>query len=153
MNRCVECGGPVGAGTAEDTIRVGKARVVVTYPVRRCGKCGEEYVDGEVSRRIDLLVAARVAELGEVSGEAFRFARKALGLRAIDLAELLDVSADTISRWERGAVAVDRAALALLAAAAADALDNRTTTLDRLRALAVGKRPAGALRLDYGKAS
>jgi transcriptional regulator with XRE-family HTH domain len=100
-----------------------------------------------------LLVASQLLDLGVATGAAFRFMRKALGLRAVDLAELLNVNAATVSRWENGKVAVDRAALATLAAAASERLDDRDSTLARLRRLREGKRPARALRVNLAKAS
>ena len=41
--------------------------------------------------------------------------RKAVGLPAVTLAELLDTSPETVSRWERGVSHIDRAAFAILA--------------------------------------
>jgi DNA-binding transcriptional regulator YiaG len=38
-----------------------------------------------------------------VEGDVLKFARKALGLKQVELAAILDVTAETISRWETGA--------------------------------------------------
>ncbi len=100
-----------------------------------------------------LLVASQLLGMGIANGEAFRFMRKALGLRAADLAGMLGVDAATVSRWETGKVPVDRAALATLAAAATERLDGRDATLERLRALREGKKPARQLRVEYAQAS
>jgi transcriptional regulator with XRE-family HTH domain len=62
--------------------------------------------------------------------------RKALGLRATDLAELLDVTPETVSRWETDRVPLDRGALATLGALLRDARAGSTATLDHLRTLA-----------------
>jgi transcriptional regulator with XRE-family HTH domain len=67
--------------------------------------------------------------------ETFKFMRKALGLRAVDIAELLDVAAETLSRWETGQRPVDRASWIAVSAMVLDKLEGRTTTLDRLKAL------------------
>src|SRR5262245_23321865 len=60
--------------------------------------------------RAELAMAARVAEIGAVDGESFSWMRGVLGLQAKVLAELLDVRPETVSRWENGAVPVDRTA-------------------------------------------
>lgn len=51
------------------------------------------------------LRAAKIVmmDVPQVSGEALRFARRAMGLRQADLALLLGVDVGTISRWENGA--------------------------------------------------
>ncbi|HTP29443.1 MAG TPA: hypothetical protein VMK12_27735, partial [Anaeromyxobacteraceae bacterium] len=51
------------------------------------------------------------------------------------LAELLDVTIETISRWEHGKQSLDRRAVALLASMVLDRIEGRTSTLDRLKAL------------------
>ena len=55
--------------------------------------------------------AARVAlqELKSVDGKVLKFARKALELRQVDLAELLDYRAEQISRWENSIEGIPRA--------------------------------------------
>jgi putative zinc finger/helix-turn-helix YgiT family protein len=153
MKRCVECKGSLKAVQTKEVITIGEHRISLSLPARRCESCRESYIDGEVAERADLIVASRLLDLGIATGAAFRFMRKALGLRAIDLAELLNVDAATVSRWENGKVAVDRAAIAALAAAASERLEGRDATLTRLRCLREGKRPARTLRIDLAKAS
>jgi transcriptional regulator with XRE-family HTH domain len=51
------------------------------------------------------------------------------------LAELLDTSPETVSRWERGVSRIDRAAFAILAGILMEKADDRSDTLERLRAL------------------
>jgi transcriptional regulator with XRE-family HTH domain len=58
-----------------------------------------------------------------------------LGLRAADLAELLDVAAETVSRWENAQRTVDRPAWVALSAMVLDRIEGGTRTLDRLRTL------------------
>lgn len=89
----------------------------------------------------ELAVAEKLAGLGIRTGEAFKFMRKALGLRAVDLAELLDVAAETVSRWETGEP--EARAFALLGSIVAERLRGQEETVDRLRALrSPRKRPA-----------
>jgi YgiT-type zinc finger domain-containing protein len=153
MKRCVECKGRLRPARTEEVITLGEHRIALTVPARRCASCGETYIAGSVAERADLVVASRLLNLGIASGAAFRFLRKALGVRALDLAALLGVDAATISRWETGKVPVDRCALTTLAAAASERLDGRDTTLGRLRVLGEGKRPRRGLRVDFAKAS
>ena len=102
---------------------------------RKCGKCGEVLIHGPALERFELLAAAKLAEAGEANGEAFKFMRKAAGLRGAGLAALLDVAGETVSRWETGALPVERRALALLGTIVTEAAAGRTAALDRLRAL------------------
>ena len=80
-------------------------------------------------------VDVAIAQEGPARGDTFRRLRKALGMPAAELAELLAVRAETVSRWETGATPVDRAAWSTLAAMVLEQRDGRSTTIDRLRAL------------------
>ena len=73
----------------------------VEVPVRVADD-GEEVVDGEVAVAADLAIAAAIAADGPVAGETFSWMRRAAGLQAKFLAELLDVRPESVSRWERG---------------------------------------------------
>jgi DNA-binding transcriptional regulator YiaG len=48
------------------------------------------------------VAVARATVPAKLSGKEIRFLRKALGLRATALAEFLDVTPETFSRWENG---------------------------------------------------
>lgn len=115
---------------------VASARV----PGRRCGTCGRVVVEPGVLARAHLAVGCALADHGIQTGEAFRHLRKALGLRATAVATLLGVTPETISHWETGRATPARGALAALAAMAHEAIEGRTSTRDRLAALA-GERP------------
>jgi DNA-binding transcriptional regulator YiaG len=60
--------------------------------------------------------------------------RKELGLKATELADILNVSPETVSRWENGAAAVDRIAWILVAEVVRQPDATRAATLERLRA-------------------
>jgi putative zinc finger/helix-turn-helix YgiT family protein len=137
MKRCVQCGGDkLVAATTETPERVGDVTFTVVVPATRCEKCGESYVSYDAGVRAELMVAATLPELGIDSGAALRYMRKALGLKAVELARLLGVVPETVSRWETGANApIPRPVLATLAAMASDKIEGRTRTLDHLRAL------------------
>jgi len=82
-----------------------------------------------------------------LSGEAFRFMRKAAGLRAKELAELLDVTPETISRWEKEHRQPDRKAMMVLGDLVLDRLKGEETALDRLRALGSERQAVGPIDL------
>ena len=51
--------------------------------------------------RLELQAAIAILSHAEsINGEELRFARKAMSLRQPDLAALLDVATETVSRWE-----------------------------------------------------
>lgn len=107
------------------------------------------YFDLRVLGTFDRLVAGKLAELGARSGGAFHFMRKAIGMRAADLAELLGVPPETLSQWENGQRGMDRGAIVALGSLVLDRIDGRSTTLDRLQALRDPHRSAGqAFELD-----
>ncbi len=121
-------------------------------PATRCSSCGESFMAAADLQRAELQVGAELADRGIREGAAFRFMRKALGLRAVDLAGLLDVTAETVSHWENDHTAADSGAWAALAAMISDRLAGKTTTIDRLRATKEPRRTSGPvqLRLAHG---
>jgi DNA-binding transcriptional regulator YiaG len=76
---------------------------------------GELVIDGTTAANADLAIASAIASSGPVLGETFSWMRHAVGLQAKVLADLLDVRAESVSRWERGERPMDRAAWLLLA--------------------------------------
>jgi DNA-binding transcriptional regulator YiaG len=118
----------------------------IVSPSVECGKCGLVLAaagadDGE------LALAQLLAEVGVGSGEAFRLMRGAVELKARELALLLDVRPETISRWERGVAQVDRAAWIALAAIVDDRLRDQMTTVNRLLAMANPAIPQAPVKL------
>lgn len=63
---------------------------------------------------VERSIAVELARRGRCLPEAFRYMRNSIEHRASSLGELLGVAADTISRWERGTVPLDRRAFAVL---------------------------------------
>lgn len=108
-------------------------------PARRCRSCEALQVDGRTRERFQLAVSCQLADAGVQTGEAVRVMRNALGLRAADLARLLDVTPETISHWETGKARPNRAAFAAIGALVQDAFDGRRTTRDRLATLSAGR--------------
>lgn len=145
MESCPSCKvvGKMSLDTAELKRELGGITFKAKVPVERCGACKEWLVSFPEGRRFELAVALAVVEHGLSSADAFKFMRKVTELRASDLAELLAVRPETVSRWETGKVSVERRALALLQALVTDRAQGSTVTLDRLKALStdVRRRP------------
>jgi DNA-binding XRE family transcriptional regulator len=136
MKRCVQCGHEtLRPDEAEDAVTVAGRTFSRMVPVLRCEKCGETYFRGPELQAVELEAAGVIAREGPSDGATFKFMRKALGLRAVELAELLNVAPETLSRWEHAQRPVDRASWIALSAMVLDKLEGRTATLDRLRAL------------------
>jgi putative zinc finger/helix-turn-helix YgiT family protein len=121
--------------TAEDRIEVAGLTFTASIPAIKCATCGEETYAGPDLGAFEVAVAGELARHGVISAEAFAFMRRAIGMQARDLAELLDVAPETISRWEHGKRQLERGPFALLAEMVLDRLEGRTVTFDRLRAL------------------
>jgi DNA-binding transcriptional regulator YiaG len=112
---------------------------------RPCASCGFDNVDEDTRGRFALLVASQLAR---PNGAAVKFIREALGFRATELVALLDVSLETLSRWENDRVKIPRAAHALLVALVRDALEGTRRTLDVLRRLRSSERPPRRVSLS-----
>lgn len=135
--RCVRCPGAIDLVERRASVarEIAGHRFVAELPAHGCARCGRDYVDEAAVARFELQVALRLSRAGVASGEAFRFMRKSLGLRGTDLADLLDVAPETVSRWETDKRAVHRGAYALVASLVRDRIEGRESTLDALQAL------------------
>ena len=121
-----------------------------------CQSCGEALVTADELGRFEVAVAVELARGGAQSGEAIKFMRKAVGLRARALAELLDIAPETLSRWETGADdrTAPRAYVVMLEAAVLEHAAGSSATLDRLRALREEPTALGSVvRIDLGAAA
>lgn len=135
LKLCAVCRGPLEPALVEDTIKVDGHTFAAQLPAQRCTKCSETYLTADAVGQFELAVALRLADAGAGSGDGFRFMRKALGLKSVELAGLLDVAAETMSRWESGKLTVPRSSAALLTAMVHDTVDGKTTTRDQLSRL------------------
>jgi DNA-binding XRE family transcriptional regulator len=117
----------------EAQIRVGKLVFSATLPLVQIGdKAGFALDD---LARLERDAARWIIEHGAVSSEAIRFLRKRAKLTAAQLAELLDTTPETISRWENGNADFVRGTWNTVAALALDAMNGRDETARRLRAI------------------
>jgi DNA-binding transcriptional regulator YiaG len=75
----------------------------------RCACGGTVFEASEIERQQGELAAALVAR-GIRTGPEFELVRKLAGLHATEVADILGVRPETISRWEHGEVELPRAA-------------------------------------------
>lgn len=130
--RCVTCGdNSMCEGEVSLTREIGEHVFSATVTGLVCTTCGESIADIQAGERFDLAVAEILSETSP-TGDAFRFLRKVAGLRARDLARMLGVTGDTISRWENGKHPVDRAAFFVLGKIAREKRAGSTAMLDLL---------------------
>src|SRR5882724_2653632 len=77
-------------------------RFTADVPSRKCTSCAELLISGPGLRAFERAITLELVRGGEVGPEGFRWLRKAAGLKAVRLAELLDVTPMQVSRWENG---------------------------------------------------
>jgi len=152
MKRCPSCEkkGTLfrGTTTVEQTYLAtgGKVRAVVErVPAMVCRGCGEAIVAGEDLGRAELIASRKVIDAGVRSGALLSSTRRSLGLLATELAAMLGVTAETISRWENDKVAPEPAIWNVVADLVDDRLEGRTRTQDRLRTATTRKLPVESM--------
>lgn len=95
-----------------------------------CASCGEMlFDDAEVGRQEQLIASALVTR-GIRKGNEFKLVRTLAGFKATEVAELLGVRPETVSRWERGEIELPR----LAAFAVGELYDRPRVTRDKLEA-------------------
>ena len=71
-----------------------------------CPACGEGMLDADAARQSEVLAVEGYREAHALLGsEEIRAIRRELGLQQAELANLLQLGANTLSRWESGRVA------------------------------------------------
>jgi putative zinc finger/helix-turn-helix YgiT family protein len=134
--KCIHCGkADLVQGAVPHAVTVAGVEFDAELPGRRCPVCGYSTVNGPAAVRFELLVAAELVKRGLRSGDSFKFMRKALGMKAIEIAAAFNVAPETVSRWETSQREVDWPEFMLLGFLVDDKLAGRTTTLARLKAL------------------
>lgn len=97
---------------------------------------GDHAIGSDVVSRIQVKIASEFARRGIVSGGTFKAIRKALGFKSVDVAHLLGVMPETISRWESGALPMPRPSWVAVAAMLRDTMDGRDEVRNILEAAA-----------------
>lgn len=80
--------------------------ILKDLPVYVC-ECGEEMPEISNVERLNRDIADFIVrDPSPLSGKEVRFLRKQMGMKAVELAELLGVTKQTISRWENEAASI-----------------------------------------------
>jgi len=102
---CVKCGGTLRVvGRTHRYVESGLSNVFLKgVDVRKCSKCGEDEVAiPNVTGLHKCLARMIVARKSAMTREEFRFLRQFLGRSSQAFAKLLDVTPETVSRWQNG---------------------------------------------------
>jgi HTH-type transcriptional regulator/antitoxin MqsA len=112
---CPLCGGPATLVDELHSLRMGDRPVTFMDQFYRCGRCGEEYFNGEMMddslRRATAVIRA---EDGLLAPDEIVELRKKYGLTQAQLERLIGAGAKTVVRWERGTIAQNKTADTLL---------------------------------------
>jgi len=159
MRRCHKCKGTDIRKVKDrflDTFLLSDGRalefVFESFPQKVCSSCGERYYEAADLIAAEDAVTRELVARGIRDGAVFKHLRKALDLKATELAELLGVTAETVSRWENGHNEPDRAVWATLDLLVDDHYAGCTATLDRLRGLAEARVPVRPVPLTLARA-
>jgi DNA-binding transcriptional regulator YiaG len=153
MEKCPNCSGRLAASRQEQEHRVAGRSFAVTVAVTACRKCGLVLLAAKSLERGLLKVACELARRGPMAGPAFRFMRKALALSAVATAGLLDVTPETISRWENGQRPLDRGAWLTLGTLVLERAGCAPEMMQRITALRVGRpRMPPPVKIDASRA-
>jgi len=131
----------------DDSMEVCGHTFTAQLPAERCASCREVVIQGSDIRKFELRIAVELAKAGVRTAEAFKLIRRASGLSAEQLAQLLDLTPDCIGYWEKGEWPVDPRALSVLTSLVLSKLDGRHTALDSLRILREPKKLGRKIRL------
>lgn len=118
---------------------VGNYEFTGFVPAQICSACNENTVDAKYLMSFELGIATLLAIAGVASSEVFTFMRKAVGLKAKDLAKLFGVTPETVSRWENGKIPVETRSITLLGNMVVDKTYGVTNTIARLLAISTNQ--------------
>jgi putative zinc finger/helix-turn-helix YgiT family protein len=151
MKRCHNCkSDQLVEKTLSETIEVAGNVFTAQLPALVCEACGEASYAGEDLHRFEWAVARELAETGKISGEALRFMRKSISLKAVELAQLLGITPETLSRWEKGKLEVDEKTFLIVGDLVEDYFAGNTRTRRRLLAIRASKTnppPSGVSKI------
>ena len=103
---CPRCEGPATTSIEDDTVEFGDIEIAFTMPVRACSNCDIQFVDN-VGARIETEAIYRYH--GLLTPWEIRSLRERRSLSRAAFAEITGLGEATIKRWERGAIAQNRA--------------------------------------------
>lgn len=149
---CMECGGQmkVERGTHKyvecglDTI------TLVNVEIRTCAQCGEREVVIPKMPELHRLIARLVADKdGPLAPKEIRFLRKYLGLSGADFAKRIQVSPETLSRWENGKADMGRPYEGLLRLMVFNQVPVTHYPTEKLQRIEEGKRSPLRVRIQH----
>ena len=109
--------------------------VTVLARGQACRDCGEPTFSDDEMKAIERQAAVALAARGVRTGKEFKYVRKVVGLQARELAMLIDVRPETISRWERDEVEIPLMAAFVLA----QLLEHPRSTKEKLQKIRMTK--------------
>lgn len=151
---CLECGGKMTS--SRETVKYdasGLSGITLrNVEVRRCARCGRyEVVIPKIEQLHQLIAAIVIRKTDALAAEEIRFLRKYLGWSGVDFAAHMGATAETVSRWENGKLAMSAQADRLLRAMVALGEPQSDYTLDALKEI-VPKRTTKPLRVGLRSA-
>jgi YgiT-type zinc finger domain-containing protein len=151
MQSCMQCGARRIARTKKDQVyTVGGSSFVVETPAFSCRRCRATFMMGPTLERAEREIACAIALRAPITGEGFRYMRRALAMRAADLAALLNVTAETVSRWENEQRTIDTNAWISVGSLLLEHSGRPPSTHARLTALRQDPKPLRNVRIDLG---
>jgi transcriptional regulator with XRE-family HTH domain len=105
-----------------------------TAMVDACASCSEPRVPVASTVAFERAVAVDLARFGPISGETFRWIRKAAGLERMEVAQILGLAPETIAGWEEERRSIEIASWTLVATLVLDAIEGPRALRARLRA-------------------
>lgn len=127
-----ECGSELKPGPVEWRVVVGEQTFSGEVEGWYCTTCDKWEITTAELARLEQAAAGHIARNGPVTGQTFRFMRKAFGLPAVLVAKLLATTGETIAGWENGTAPVDRSAWMLLGSLVLEAIGGSPDTRARL---------------------
>lgn len=149
---CTKCGSAMKFSARTDEVPVAGVTFSVSWEVWVCPKDGTWIVPPETHAEFDRKALRTIASQGPATGTTLRYLRGALKMKGAELAALIKVQPETLSRWETGAQPVNPLAWVTVASMALDHLDGRATTTKQLRAATSGEAPAEPIALTVSAA-
>lgn len=120
---------------------------VAEAEVDACARCRDVQVPVALLVAFERAVAADLARRGPVSGDTFRFLRKAIPLQPVEVSRLLGVPLETVNRWEAGRRSIDLAPWLVVATIALEAFEGPSPMFARIRALRETPSPQRVVEL------
>jgi DNA-binding transcriptional regulator YiaG len=121
--------------------------------VDACARCAEPTVPAALVIAFERALAAELARRGPISGETFRWIRKAASIERMDFAHLVGIPVETIASWEEERRAPDVAAWTIVASMALDAIEGPRPMRTRLKARPRGGPAPQTARLELGSSA